>query len=41
MDIGIPIQEASHIATDRSMWMNTVRTMGCQSVRTSSSLLQL
>jgi len=24
MDIGIPIQEASHIVTDRDMWRNTV-----------------
>ena len=37
MDIGIPVQEASHTATDRDMWRNTVRKMGCQSARTSSS----
>ena len=41
MDIGIPIHKASHIATDRNMWRNTVRKMGCQSVRTSSSSSRL
>jgi len=38
MDIGIPMQETSHIATDRDLWRNTVRKMGCQSARTSSSM---
>jgi len=41
MDIGIPIQEASHIATDRDFWRNTVRKMGCQSARTLSSTSRL
>jgi len=35
MDIGISIQEASHLAiADVERWMNTVRKMGCQSART-------
>jgi len=40
-EIGIPIQEASHIATDRNLWRNTVRKMGCQSARTLSSWSRL
>jgi len=29
MGIGISIQEASHIATDRERWRNTIRKVGC------------
>jgi len=41
VDIGIPIQEASHIAIDRNLWRNTVRKMGYQSTKTSSSTSRL
>jgi len=33
MDIGIPIQEPSHIATNRERWRNTVHKMGYQSLK--------
>jgi len=36
MNIGLSIQEASYIATDRDMWRNTVWKMDCQSARTLS-----
>ena len=36
MGIGISKQEASHIATDRERWRNTICKVGCQSERTSS-----